>query len=43
VVGSGETRPANPEELRKSFYTMRKKDLIEFGYGDSGKTAYFAA
>jgi hypothetical protein len=29
--------------LRKSFFTRRKKDLIEFDYGDSGKTAYIAA
>jgi hypothetical protein len=42
VVGQGETPPASPEELRKSFFTKRKKDLIEFDYGDSGKTAYFA-
>jgi hypothetical protein len=42
VVGQGETPPANPEELRKSFYTKRKKDVIEFEFGDSGKTAYFA-
>jgi hypothetical protein len=41
-MGPGETPPANPEELRKSFYTQRKKDLIEFDFGDSGKTAYFA-
>jgi fumarate reductase flavoprotein subunit len=25
-----------------SFFTPRKKDLIEFAFGDSGKTAYFA-
>jgi hypothetical protein len=42
VVAPGEASPANPEELRKSFYTQRKKDLIEFEFGDSGKTAYFA-
>jgi hypothetical protein len=34
--------PVNPDELRKSFYTKRKKDVIEFEFGDSGKTAYFA-
>jgi hypothetical protein len=28
--------------LRKSFFTKRKKDVIEFGFGDSGKTAWFA-
>ncbi|MDR1249449.1 MAG: hypothetical protein LBK63_09130 [Treponema sp.] len=42
VAAPGETPPANPEELRKSFYTQRKKDLIEFDFGDSGKTAFFA-
>jgi hypothetical protein len=42
VAAPGETPPADPEELRKSFFTKRKKDLIEFDYGDSGKTAYFA-
>ena len=42
VIGPGETPPANPEELRKSFYTKRKKDVIDFDFGDSGKTAYFA-
>jgi hypothetical protein len=42
VAGPGETPPASPEDLTKSFYTMRKKDLIGFEYGDSGKTAYFA-
>jgi hypothetical protein len=38
----GEEPPAKPEELRRSFYTQRRKDLIEFDFGDSGKTAYFA-
>jgi hypothetical protein len=42
VIAPGETPPAKPEDLRKSFYTTRKKDVIEFDYGDSGKTAYFA-
>jgi hypothetical protein len=42
VIAPGETPPADPEDLRKSFYTTRKKDLIEFDFGDSGKTAYFA-
>jgi hypothetical protein len=42
VVAQGETPPANPDDLRKSFYTKRKKDVIEFDFGDSGKTAYFA-
>jgi hypothetical protein len=34
--------PINPDELRKSFFTKRKKDVIEFDFGDSGKTAFFA-
>ncbi|MDR2260364.1 MAG: hypothetical protein LBE06_05395 [Azoarcus sp.] len=34
--------PASPEDLHKSFYTRRHKDRIEFDFGDSGKTAYFA-
>jgi hypothetical protein len=42
VIAPGETPPADPEDLRKSFYTTRKKDVIEFDFGDSGKTAYFA-
>jgi hypothetical protein len=41
-IAPGETPPSNPEELRKSFFTKRRKDLIEFGYGDSGSTVYFA-
>jgi hypothetical protein len=42
VIAPGETPPARPEDLHKSFYTMRKKDLIQFDYDDSGKTVYFA-
>jgi hypothetical protein len=42
VVAPGETPPTNPDDLHKSFYTKRKKDVIEFEFGDSGKTAYFA-
>jgi hypothetical protein len=42
VITPGETPPAKPEELRKSFYTQRRKDLIEFDFEDSGKTVYFA-
>jgi hypothetical protein len=43
VVAPGEAPPANPEQLTKSFFTKRKKDVIEFDFGDSGKTVYFAA
>jgi hypothetical protein len=42
VIAPGETPPANPDDLRKSFFTKRKKDVIEFEFGDSGKIAYFA-
>jgi hypothetical protein len=42
VIAPGETPPAAPKELRQSFFTKRKKDLIEFEFGDSGKTAFFA-
>jgi hypothetical protein len=42
VVAPGETPPANPDDLRKSFYIKRKKDVIEFDFGGSGKTAFFA-
>jgi hypothetical protein len=43
VIAPGETPPPNSDELRKSFYIQRKKDMIEFEYGYSGKTVYFAA
>jgi hypothetical protein len=39
VIAPSETPPANTDDLRKSFYTQRKKDPIEFE--DSGKTTYF--
>jgi hypothetical protein len=42
VVGQGETPPATPDDLRKSFFTKRKKDVIEFDFEASGKTAHFA-
>jgi hypothetical protein len=42
VTAPGEAPPAGPEALTKSFYTKRKKDVIEFEFGDSGKTAWFA-
>jgi hypothetical protein len=43
VTAQGEIPPETPDGLRKTFYTKRKKDVIEFDFGDSGKTAYFAA
>jgi hypothetical protein len=42
VVAQGEAPPENPDELRKSFFTKRKKDLIEFDFGYSGKISWFA-
>jgi hypothetical protein len=42
VTAQGETPPANPDDLHKSFSTKRKKDVIAFDFGDSGKTAWFA-
>ncbi|MDR0410347.1 MAG: hypothetical protein LBH75_00010 [Treponema sp.] len=42
IVPPGGEAPATPKALDSSFYTQRKKDVIEFEYGDSGKTAYFA-
>jgi hypothetical protein len=42
VTAPGETPPVRPEELTQSFFTRRKKDLVSFEYGDSGKTAHFA-
>ena len=42
VIAHGETPPENPDDLRKSFFTKRKTDVIEFEFGDSGKTAWFA-
>jgi hypothetical protein len=42
LTAPGETPPATPEDLRKTFFTKRKKDVIGFDFGDSGKTAHFA-
>jgi hypothetical protein len=42
TTAPGETPPTNPEDLHKSFFTQRKKDVVEFDFGDSGKTAYLA-
>jgi hypothetical protein len=42
VLAPGETPPTSPEDLRKSFFTMRKKDLLQFNYNESGQTVYFA-
>ncbi|MDR2031199.1 MAG: hypothetical protein LBP86_02840 [Azoarcus sp.] len=42
ALAPGEAPPARPEELRESFYTTHKKDVLEFDFADSGKTAWFA-
>jgi hypothetical protein len=42
VIAPGAAPPTAPGELIKSFYTKRKKDVMEFEFGDSGKTAFFA-
>jgi hypothetical protein len=42
VFAPGAAAPPGPEQLTRSFYTQRKKDVIDFDYGDSGKTAYTA-
>jgi hypothetical protein len=42
VPQAGDAPPSSPADLRESFYTKRKRDLMEFAFEDSGKTAYFA-
>jgi hypothetical protein len=42
VAAPGETPPATPDDLPKSFFTKRKKGVMKFEFGDSGKTAYMA-
>jgi hypothetical protein len=42
VVAPGETPPVKPKQLLESFSTRRMKEVMEFDYEDSGKTAYFA-
>jgi hypothetical protein len=41
VVAPGSAAPTAPGELIKSYYTKRKKDVMEFEFGDSGKTVFF--
>jgi hypothetical protein len=38
VFAPGETPLANPKDVRKSFFAMRKKNVVESGLGDSGNT-----
>ncbi|MDR0599243.1 MAG: hypothetical protein LBG84_04065 [Treponema sp.] len=42
VLEHGQSAPASPEELVKSFFTKRKKDYVPFNYEDSGKTVWMA-
>jgi hypothetical protein len=42
VTAPGEPPPANPDDLRKSFFTKRKKDVLEFDFGASGSTCHMA-
>jgi hypothetical protein len=42
VVPPGGEAVTSPEQLDKSFYTRRKKDVLRFEYEDSGKTVYIA-
>jgi hypothetical protein len=42
VVAPGEAAPQTPDDLHKSFYTKKKKDMVDFEYADSGKTAWMA-
>jgi hypothetical protein len=42
IVAPGAVPPAAPGELIKSFFTKRRKDVMEFDFGDSGKTVWFA-
>ena len=42
VTAPGGAPPSAPGELNESFYTSRKKDVIEFDFDDSGKIACFA-
>jgi hypothetical protein len=43
TLPQGETPPSGPNELRNSFFTRRRKDVISFEFGDSGKICYMAA
>jgi hypothetical protein len=43
VIAPGETPPAEPEELRKSFYTTRKKDVWQKAYGFLPRSLRFTA
>jgi hypothetical protein len=42
VVPPGGEPVTSPKQLDESFYTKRKKDVLQFDYEDSGKTVYIA-
>jgi type II secretory pathway component PulJ len=42
VLDRSEAPPTDPEELRKSFYTKRRKDVLRFDPKDSGMIVYIA-
>jgi hypothetical protein len=42
LAAPGEKPPVNPEALHQSFFTKRRKDLIQFNFEDSGKTCFMA-
>ena len=42
VTAQGEPEPQGPDDLHNSFFTKRKKDILRFEYGDSGKICYMA-
>jgi hypothetical protein len=42
VVVPDEMSPANPDELRRSFLTKRKKDVIEFEFLGTEKNCFMA-
>jgi hypothetical protein len=42
VVANDEPKPSTPDDLHKSFFTRKRKEMINFDYTDSGKTAWMA-
>jgi hypothetical protein len=41
IVPPGGAAPMNPEQFTQSFYTMRKKDVLDLPFSSSGSTIYF--
>jgi hypothetical protein len=42
TVAAGGEPVTSPKELNQSFFTKRKKDVMQFEFEDSGKTAFIA-